>query len=273
METTIAVPGASLGVIREGTGPAILFIQGVGVAAQAWRPQLAALVGDYQCIAFDNRGVGRSRGDAGPTSIEALAADAVAVLDWAGVERAHVVGHSMGGVIAQQLALDHPARVRSLALVCTFSRGREAVRLRWDMLRRGLPTMIGPTTFRARAMARLIASPRDIDALGADGVARIVGDAFGRPLARRPAVAMHQLRALARHDAHQHLATLQGIPSLVLSGDDDIIAPARYGRTLATAIGAVRFSVVPEAGHALPILQPQVVNDALRTHFALSSRD
>ena len=103
-----------------------LLIQGVGVVGACWRPQVAALARHYQTLFFDNRGIGESTAGHGSVRIEAMAEDARALMDEAGWDSAHVMGHSMGGVIAQQLALDCPKRVRSLSLLCTFARGRDA---------------------------------------------------------------------------------------------------------------------------------------------------
>ena len=107
-------------------GPRLLFIQGVGVIGEGWRPQVLELNGYFQTLVFDNRGIGRSQPCRGPISIEAMADDARALLDEVGWESAHVIGHSMGGVIAQQLALDCPKRISSLSLLCTFLRGKDA---------------------------------------------------------------------------------------------------------------------------------------------------
>src|SRR5688572_24587159 len=87
---------------REGQGPAVLLIQGVGVIGNGWKPQVEGLKDAFTLISIDNRGIGRSTSEQPPT-IEDMAADAVAVADAEGIERFHLVGHSMGGVIAQQV--------------------------------------------------------------------------------------------------------------------------------------------------------------------------
>jgi len=109
-----------------GEGSPVLFIQGVGVIGEGWRPQVNGLSRKYRTMIFDNRGIGKSQPCAARLTIEDMAQDTMALMDEAGWKRAHVVGHSMGGLIAQQLALDHPSRVRSLSLLCTFAEGREA---------------------------------------------------------------------------------------------------------------------------------------------------
>ena len=116
-----------------GTGPPVLVIQGVGLHGGGWRPQVDALAQEFACATFDNRGVGRS-GAVRSVTVDAMVRDALAVMDACGWAAAHVVGHSLGGLVALRAALDAPDRVRSLALLCTFARGREAgssARMMW----------------------------------------------------------------------------------------------------------------------------------------------
>ena len=118
--------GCALSYAVRGEGPPVLLIQGVGVHGSAWRPQVEALSARYRCLSFDNRGLGRSQPRGAALSVEQMAEDAQALMDAQGWDSAHVVGHSLGGLIAQHLALSARARVRSLSLLCTFSRGRDA---------------------------------------------------------------------------------------------------------------------------------------------------
>ena len=101
---------------RHGAGPPLLLIQGLGYARWGWEPVVEPLARSFDVILFDNRGIGESDAPPGPYSAAELAADAIQVLDEAGVERAHVVGTSLGGMIAQELALTYPARVNRLVL-------------------------------------------------------------------------------------------------------------------------------------------------------------
>ena len=120
--------GAKLYWEEHGAGDPLLLIMGLGASLEAWDRIAPALAKKYRTILFDNRGVGRSDVPPGPYSLETMADDAAAVLDAADVPSAHVMGISMGGMIAQELALRHPRRVRKLILGCTSCGGREAVR-------------------------------------------------------------------------------------------------------------------------------------------------
>src|SRR4029077_21119 len=105
---------------EHGSGDPLLLVMGLAADSTAWMFQLPDFARHYRTIVFDNRGVGRSSKPAGPYTIHQMADDAAGLLDALDVRRAHVVGVSMGGMIAQELALRHPARVRGLVLGCTF---------------------------------------------------------------------------------------------------------------------------------------------------------
>src|SRR3989442_16033858 len=113
---------------EQGHGPPVLLIMGLGYPSVMWYRTRAVLAPRYRTIVLDNRGVGRSSMPPGPYPIALMASDAAAVLDAAGVESAHVFGISMGGMIAQEFALQYPKRVRSLILACTAAGGPHAVR-------------------------------------------------------------------------------------------------------------------------------------------------
>jgi pimeloyl-ACP methyl ester carboxylesterase len=133
-----------------GRGPAVLSIQGVGVAGSGWQPQVAALSGQFTLISFDNCGVGRSPRGSHPLTIERMALDALAIADVEHAGRFHLLGHSMGGLIAQHIALTARERIRSLSLVCTFANGADATRLSTRLLALGLRSRIGTRAIGTR---------------------------------------------------------------------------------------------------------------------------
>lgn len=250
-----------------GSGPPVLFIQGVGVQGTGWRPQTEVLGERFSCLWFDNRGIGASGPADRGLSVEQMAADAVSVMDAAGWGTAHVVGHSLGGLVALQLALKARDRVRSLSLLCTFSRGQDAAPMTARMLLLGMGTRIGMRAMRRRAFLRLVMAPRALAGIDVESEGSRVAQLFGHDLADQPPVVSHQLKAMRAADPSARLRELAGVPTLVVSARHDPIAPVRAGRRLSEAIGGSRFVVVDDASHGLPITHAAVVNEMLVEHL------
>lgn len=268
----VSFQGCTLAYDLRGEGPPVLLIQGVGVAASGWRPQVETLAPHYSCLAFDHRGLGRSQPPAKAITIEQLAHDSLAVLDAAGFESAHVVGHSMGGIIAEQVALLARGRVRSLSLLCTFACGGSAAPLTPRMLWWGLGTRIGSRPMRRRAFLNLLLAPEAAAAADLERMAAELEPIFGHDLAVQPPIAGDQLKAVRNCDLRPRLGQLAGLPTLVLAAAHDPIAPPAAGRQLAAAIPGARYVQFADASHGLPITHAEQVNDLLAAHFATSER-
>lgn len=267
LEKTITGPDGELCYTVAGSGPVILSIQGVGVIGRGWRPQIEGLSGRFTVITFDHRGLGRSARRPRPATIESMADDAIAIADAEGIDRFHVMGHSMGGLIALHVALCVPRRVKSLALLCTFANGADATRLSLRMLVLGLRSRIGTRRMRRNGMIRMVIPDAYLRSRDLEGLAAELEGLFGRDLADQPPIVAEQLRAMSRYSAAGRLAELSGIPTLVLSASQDPIAPPRLGKALASAIEGARFVEFAEAGHALPIQCAEQVNALLLTDF------
>lgn len=261
-------PGARLTYTAAGSGPAVLLIQGVGVTGGGWRPQIDGLVGRFEMVAFDNRGVDGSPVEEGTVTIETMARDALAIMDAKHVDRFHVVGHSMGGLIAQELALTAPERVKSLALLCTFSTGKQGARPAPRALLTAIRTRVGTRAMRRDAFLDLVMPRSFLKRAPRALMAEYLRLLFGRDLADQPAIVMEQLRAMGRHDASDRLSQLAPIPTLVVSAAEDRIALPAYGRALARAIPGSRYIEIPDAGHAVPIQFAGEINRLLGEHFA-----
>lgn len=251
--------------------PPVLLIQGCGVAGEGWRPQFDALARDHRVAFFDHRGIGKSE-LGGPVTIAEMTNDARAVLDALGWSSAHVVGHSMGGVVAQQLGLDAPERVRSLALLCTFYRGRDGARLTPWLLWISLRMRLGPRAARRRAFLEMVMPAALLTTSDRDAMAAEVGAVFGRDLADQPGIAMQQVRALGAHDASARLDQLSSIPTLVVSATEDRIAPRAQGRALAGAIRGSRYVEIAEAAHGVTIQKADEITELLREHVAAAEQ-
>jgi pimeloyl-ACP methyl ester carboxylesterase len=255
----------SLWYERGGRGPPLLLITGFGISGAVFEPVLDRYAERFSCIVFDNRGSGRSQAPLRPTSMPELAADAVGLLDELGIASAHVYGVSMGGMIAQEVALRFPERVRGLVLGCTSPGGPRAVR---------------PTVRELRAVATAAAgAPRSpVDSTLAAVLfserfrrdeperAHFLLEHFRRHLPAAQGVAA-QLLASVFHDTVSRLDQVQA-PTLVLHGERDVMAPLGNARMLAERIPNAELAIVPGAGHAYALERPDVSFNLFASWYA-----
>lgn len=260
---TAVVAGRALHLVRRGAGEPYLLIQGLSGTHASWgEPFLAALEPGLEPIAYDHRGVGRSAPHDGPFSIADLADDAAGLLDALRIERAHVLGISMGGMIAQELALRHPARVRTLALGCTYAGGPEGRITDRAVIERLLEAMrSGDTERMLRTSYEINVSP----AFAQDPAhyAAFREMAVSVPVAAP--VVLDQLRATAVHDTSARLAAIAA-PTLVVHGDADRMLDVANGRAIARAIPGARLEILEGVGHAFWWEQPERSAALLRAH-------
>lgn len=254
-------------VLGRAGSPAVLMIQGLGADKHGWDMQRFLLAAFYRVIAIDNRGAGRSDKPFGHYSLEQMADDAVAVLDDVGVDAAHVVGASMGGAIAQIVALKHPDRVRSLTLVCTACRNhpwRRELLAAWatKATEQGMATM-------TRDAARWVIGPRSF---------RRLLPAFGwlGPLALgRPSHAfVAQVRAILATD--ESLADRLGdiaVPALVVVGNQDILTPRGDSEELADRLPSAELVVISGAAHGLMVEHATTFNRVLLEFLGRVSKE
>jgi pimeloyl-ACP methyl ester carboxylesterase len=272
MHSVLEHRGCRLAYDLRGEGPPVLLIQGVGVHGDGWRPQIDALSAHYRCLSFDNRGLGRSQPLGAPLTVEQMAEDARALLVATSWTSAHVVGHSLGGLIALQLALDAPDRVRSLALLCTSACGRDLVRFTPWTLGIGLRTKLGSRRQRRHAFLEIVMPPDVLAAADRDALAERLAHVFGYDLARQPLIALQQTVATRSFDATARLDDLARVPTLVVSAAQDRMAPPECGRRLAARIPNSRYAEFPEAAHGLTIQCADRVNALLLEHLAQAER-
>lgn len=246
--------GGSIHFETAGSGPPVLMIQGVGVAGRGWTPQVATLKNAFELAWFDNPGLGRSAGP--PGDLARMVDAALEVLDACGWASAHIVGHSLGGVIAQKLALDHPQRVRSLALLCTFAKGSATLSFSPESMWRQLRMALGTRASRRRAFYEFV-SPRK----PTERAMSRLEDVFGRSLADLPSVARAQVRVLLKADHREALSALRK-PTVVIGGLHDRVAPIAQTRLLAQLLRCRHHEL--DGGHALTVEMAAQVNTLLR---------
>jgi pimeloyl-ACP methyl ester carboxylesterase len=262
--------GCRLAYEIRGSGPPAVFIQGLGIHGAAWKPQIDVLAASYECLSFDNRGLGRSQPLGCRLTIRQMAEDTLTLMDAHGWRSAHIVGQSMGGVIALEIALGARERVRSLVLLCSLARGRNVFPVTREMIWRWLRTRVGTRQQRRKAVLELV-MPESVLAMADHAeLAAELAPLFGHDLADHAPVSARQLWALMRYDATSRLVELAGLPALVINASHDRIAPPHAGRAMAEAIPGARFVEIDGASHAAAIQHAARVNALLLQHFALS---
>jgi len=233
----------------EGAGEPLLMIQGLGYGRRGWGPSPALLARRFRVVTFDNRGFGGSETTEGPYTTAQLATDALAVLDAAGIEQAHVVGISLGGMIAQELALAAPERVRKLVLCSTTPGGPESV----PMPQQTVALMGRQPKLDPREAMQLFVE----NALSSEPPAGLVDEIVAYRMANPPNAAgwYAQASAGAAHDALARLGAIRA-PTLVVHGTADNVVDAGNAPLIADAIPGARLELFEGVGHLLPWERP-----------------
>ena len=250
---------------REGAPPLLLIMGMSGTALHWGEPFLEALRRDFDVIAFDHRGVGASTRLDGALSIAGMAEDAAALLEALGISSAHVVGISMGGMIAQELALAHPERVRTLTLGCTYCGGPAGELSAPGVLERLSAAMMSGDRERAiRTGWEVNVSP----AFASDEEAWQRFLAIARQRAVAVPVVLAQLQACAAHDTSTRLGALR-MPTLVVHGTLDEMLPVANGRLIASQVEGSQLEVPAGSGHLFFWEPPARAAEFVRAHAAV----
>jgi pimeloyl-ACP methyl ester carboxylesterase len=230
---------------RHGSGAPLLLIHGLGYARWGWEPVLPGLAEQFDVVLFDNRGIGESDAPAGPYTVAEMAADAVQVLDEAGLERAHIVGTSLGGMVAQELALTYPERLDRLVLACTTPGGRDA----HPMPQQTLTLMAEAATLEPAVALRRFVENALAPATVAEHPELVDGIIAHRlATAQQPAAWAAQASAGATFDAYGRLAALAA-PTLVQHGDEDVVVDPRNADLLVELLPDAQLERFPGTGH------------------------
>jgi pimeloyl-ACP methyl ester carboxylesterase len=248
--------------IRGRAGPPIVMVRGFASSIRSWNGVDHDLAADHVTVALDNRGIGRSSSPSGTYSVAVMAEDVLAVLNDAGVDSAHVMGTSLGGMIAQELALRHPRRVRSLTLAATTAGKKRGMTLRPKSVLVIAAASLMPAPLRSRltALATLSAAARRTRPALVDyrtGVLRrnptplcgLIGQAF----------------AIFGHRAGERLARIN-VPTLVIHGDADNLIDHQHAEHLAELIPTAQLESWRGVGHDLATEAPARLADSVRRH-------
>jgi 3-oxoadipate enol-lactonase len=254
--------GTELHYLRAGSGEPMLLIQGMSATHMTWgRPFLALLEQSFECIVFDNRGMGLSGPARMPFTTADLAGDTVALLDALEIERAHVVGISMGGMIAQELALAHPGRILSLTLGATYCGGPEGTLMGdEDLQMLGAAMASGDREQVLRAMWAINLSPD----FRAEESRYTAFQEMAVALQAPKDVVFQQMKACAAHDTSARLAGLEA-PTQVIHGTVDRLLGVGNGIQIA-ALLSVEPQLLENVGHMFWWEQPERSAGLVRDH-------
>ena len=266
--TVPLVPVGNLRLYVEdvGIGAPVLFIAGLGSDHHTWVPVLPLLSDAFRCITFDNRDSGASDEAGQPYAVAELAADAAAILEALGVARAHVVGVSMGGAVAQELALRYPERVGRLVLLSTYTSSDErgaTILGSWLHLQRALPR-----DDYFRAIYPWLYTVEDYAVPGL--VESVLEYTLRERSSQSESAYARQMAAALSHKTVGRLAAIRA-PTLLLFGEDDSLTPLRFARSLAAEIPDVRLQTFPRTGHSLLWTRTAEVGAAIRQFLSQDS--
>jgi pimeloyl-ACP methyl ester carboxylesterase len=242
-----------------GEGYPLVLIRGLGSNADHWYEQAPVLSREYRVIVFDNRGVARSSDPGGEFSILVMAQDVIGLLDDLKIDSAHVFGLSMGGMIAQELAIRYPGRVNGLVLACTHCGGPHQVNasaevgsIFMDMIQ------TGSDESKLKAAACLFHK-------GTLEKRPEVAKRYSEISLKRPVTAKtltKQWEAIQKHDAFDRLPQINS-PTLILTGDGDVLIPPENSKILAERIPGAELKIIPGGGHQVLVEQPEACNAAV----------
>jgi pimeloyl-ACP methyl ester carboxylesterase len=230
---------------RHGRGAPLLLIHGLGYARWGWEPVLPGLAERFDVVLFDNRGIGESDAPPGPYTAAEMADDAIQALDEAGVDRAHVVGTSLGGMVAQELALGYPDRVDRLVLACTTPGGPNA---------HPMPQQTVALMAEAATLEPAVALRRFVENALAPATVAKHPELVDRILTHRIATAQDpvawaaQAAAGATFDAFERLGALAA-QALVQHGDEDVVVDPRNADLLVELLPDAHLERLPGTGH------------------------
>jgi pimeloyl-ACP methyl ester carboxylesterase len=235
-------------------------INGLGAVRGSWYLQVPALAERYRVYTYDNRDVGETGpgDDASPYATDRFASDAISLIEALEMGPAHVIGASMGGAIAQELALARPDLVRSLQIVCSWPHTDPwlaEVILQWKSMFSAMGTFDWTRNSWVWVFThRWFRNP--------EKMANLHRSAESYPYPQTAEMFARQCDAAVSFDARERLALIS-IPTHVIAGEEDILTPPRFSREIAEAISGSRLTILPEVGHGMFWETPEAFNDAL----------
>ena len=247
------------------SGPKLLLIMGLGMRGALWKPQIDQLAHDHQLATYDHRGIGGSDAPRRPFTMREMAFDALRVAGELGWERFHLAGVSMGGMVAQEVAIRAAERISSLTLIATHPGGPTGMMPTALGFRAFSTALLGPASTRVAAFERLLYPDAWLATVDREALARRVGAQVGDPAPRR--TVLMQLAAVARFDARARLDDITA-PSLIVRPGLDLLVRPSHSDALARGIAGARVLRFDDAGHGIAFQHAVALSQAMREHVA-----
>jgi pimeloyl-ACP methyl ester carboxylesterase len=264
------VNGRRLHYIRRGDGEPLLLIMGLSGNHLHWgEPFLEQLERDFDVIAHDNRGIGRSDHHGGPFTVADMADDAVGLLDALGLESAHVMGISMGGMIAQEVALRHPERVRSLVLGCTYAGGEGSALTDEAVIMRLTQLFMSGDVERALRAGWEVNVSRAFREAHPEAAERML--AIAAELPGTIEILLAQVQAATGHNTSTRLNEITA-PTMIVHGTEDQMLAVSNARQIAGLMPGARLEILDGVGHLFFWEQPERAAELVREHAAVVAR-
>ncbi|MFZ5643283.1 MAG: alpha/beta fold hydrolase [Bacillota bacterium] len=240
----------------KGEGFPLVMIMGLGANMDWWTPELEdKLAKNFKLILFDNRGAGRTDAPKEDYTIPLFAKDTVDLMTGLGIEKASIFGISMGGMIAQQVALSYPERIGKLVLGCTHCGTRHSVLPSPEVL----SVLVNPMEMNPERLLNLL-FPEDYIAQNPGKIQEFIKRYMIAPIT--PDALMRQVGAIMAFESHSRLGEIN-TPTLVITGDADILIPPENSKIIAERIPGAKLTVLKGSGHGFTAQEPEIVSDIL----------
>jgi aminoacrylate hydrolase len=253
----ISIGDCQLYYERHGGGFPVIFVSGLTGQASFWREQVPAFSREFEALVFDHRGVGQSDHSRISYTVDRLAADVVGLMNALGIDKAHVVGHSTGGAIAQILAIEHPERLASVVISASWTKA-DAYFRRLFNLRKELLIKLGPEAY-AQAATLFLYAPHWI-AQNNEKLRQWEAQVVSTFSA--PEIVISRIDAILAFDRTAELSRI-ATPALIVGAQDDVVTPHYFAEELARLIPGAEVKIFPQGGHCFTQVMPRDFNHAV----------
>ncbi len=253
----ISIGDCHLHYERLGAGFPVLFISGLGGYGAYWRDQIPAFAKNFDVVTHDCRGIGQSDHSRIAYTVERMAQDVIGLMDALGLEKAHIVGHSTGGAIAQILAIEHPQRLASMVVAASWTKA-DAYFRRLFGLRKEILSRLGPAAYLQAAT--LFLYPPAWVAHNNEKLRQM--EAQNLALFSPPDIIMSRIDAILAFDRTAELGRIR-TPTLIVAAQDDVVTPAYFSEELARLIPGAEVKFFPQGGHCFTEVMARDFNQAV----------